>query len=136
MDIAESHGLAIDKIFAVSDAVIASGNGDLIVFRKGCDLAAILGIVKRNGNLGVSHRTALLRACKDNVFHLTASNILRGHFTEDPTHRIGDIRFSASVWSDDHGDTAIKGDDRFIGKRFEPLQFKRFESHESLTVPF
>ena len=126
VDILETHSLAIDKIFAVADTVIASGDRDLIVFGKRRDLAFLLGIIKGNGDLCVSHRTALLRSRKNDVLHLTAADILGGYLTKHPTHSVGNIRFSASVRADDNGNASVKGDHRLVGKGFEALKLKGF----------
>ena len=61
------------------------------------------------------------------VLHVRASDALGGHFAKHPSHRIGNIRFSASVRADDHGNTLIEGQNRFVGEGFESLHFKSFK---------
>jgi len=44
-------------------------------------------------------------------------------FTDHPADTVNNIRFAASIRSDDTGNTLIKVDDSLIGKAFKSLYF-------------
>ena len=121
MDIAQAHRLAVYEIFALARAVVPARYGYLVI-ALGCGKPALLrGIVKCDGNLGEAHRTALLRAGKDDILHLCAADVFRRHLAEHPAHRIGYIRFSASVRTDYDGPPLVEIDRCLVRKRLEAL---------------
>ena len=108
MDILEAHRFAIDEVFAFADAVVAARHRDLVILRHGEDLSLLLRVVERDRNLRIAHRTALLRAGEHHILHFSAADILGGHLAEHPAHRVGYIRFSASIGSYNDRDSAVK----------------------------
>ena len=68
-----------------------------------------IGVVKGYRNLGKAHGTSVIGTTKDNVLHLCTSDITAGKLTENPAHRIRDIRLTASVRSYDNSSTTLKG---------------------------
>ena len=129
MDIFETHRLAVDEVFALPNAVITARHRNLVILRHGENLSPLLRVVERDRNLRIAHRTALLGAGEYHVLHFSAADILGGHLAEHPAHRVGYIRFSASVGSHNDRNPAVKRDDRLVRKRFKALKFKRFQTH-------
>ena len=59
---------------------------------------------------------------KHNVLHSGTTDITAGKLTEYPTHRVGNIRFSTSVRTNDYSCTALKVKHRSIGEGFKAVK--------------
>ena len=119
MHVTEPDRFAIDKVFAFSAAVIPPRHRDLIIGKIHPVRAA--AVVKRDGNLGKAHRFSPVGAAENNVLHLCAADIFARYFTQNPTHRIRNIRFSAAVRADHHSRAGLKTQHGFIGKRLKAI---------------
>jgi hypothetical protein len=64
---------------------------------------------------------------KYDIFHLTASESLNALLSQNPPYRVGNIALSASIRSNNSGNTRIEIQAYFIGKRFEALYFQSFK---------
>ena len=127
VDIPQANRLAVDVVLTLPGAVVAAGNGDLIVGR--IDAVFRIRIVKGDGYFGETHGAIAVGADEDNVLHLTAADILAGQLTQHPTHRVGDIGFTASVGTYDDRGTLVETNDRLIGERLKSVQFQGFQTH-------
>ena len=134
VDVLQTNRLAVDEIFAVPRAVVASGNGHFV--ERTVQFCKIAPIVKGDRHLGISHRTATVRTAENDVFHLTSAQALGRDFTQNPTHGIGNIGFSGPVRADNdrntlsliggnvHVHAAVKQQSRLVGKGLEALHFQ------------
>ena len=127
VNIFKTHGTAVYEVFAVAGTIVAARDRHFVV--RAVKTVIFVGVVKRDRHLGKAHLTAALGTDEDNVLHLRSADALGRYFAEHPAHSVGDIRFSASVRTDDDGRAALEGQFRFIREGFEALHFKRFEIH-------
>ena len=121
VNIAQPARLAVDEILALSRAVVAAGDGDLILVAA---VEAAVGVVEPQGHLGVAQRLTLARAAENDVLHLGASEGLGRLLAQHPSHGVRNIALARAVGADDGGDTSAEHG--LIGKGFESLHFKRF----------
>ena len=66
---------------------------------------------------------------EDDVLHLRPTHGTRTLFAEDPTDRVGDIRFSAAVGADDGGHALLEHEFEMIGKGFKSMYFELRQTH-------
>ena len=99
VNIAQTASTAIDKILTLARTVVAAGDRDLVV--GAIQALLVVAVVQGDGNLRIAHRLTAVCTAKDNVLHLGASQRLRRNFAQDPTHRVRNIRLTASVRSYD-----------------------------------
>ena len=123
VNITKSYLALVYKIFAVAVSVIAAGYRNLVIGTVKSCVGSDLGIIKGDRNLGVAHRLAAVRTAEDDILHLRTSEALRGDLTEYPTHSVRNIRFTASVRTDDDRCAGFKDQSRSIGERLEALKF-------------
>ena len=64
----KTYCASVYKIFALSRAVITSCNRYLVI--RAVKATYCVGIVKRNGNLGISHRTTGICSAENDILHL------------------------------------------------------------------
>ena len=127
--------LTVDEVFAVPGAVIAARDGYFIIGTF--QLGKILGVIKGNGNLGISHWTATVGTAENNVLHFASAQAFGRDFAQNPAHCVGNIGFSRTVRPDDDGDAfcfvaqtdrhfnaVIKHQFGFVGKGLEALHFQ------------
>ena len=86
VNITQTHSAAVDKILALSRAVIASCDSYLVV--RTVQPTYHTRVVKGNGDLGVSHRLSTVSSAEDDILHLRSSDALRGHLSQHPTHSV------------------------------------------------
>ena len=127
VNIFKTHGTAVYEIFAVAGTVIAARDRHFVV--RTVETVRLIGVVKGDRHLGKAHLAAALGTYEDNVLHFRSADTLRRDLAENPAHGVRNIRFSASVRTDDDGSAALEGQFRFIREGFEALHFKRFEIH-------
>ena len=129
VDVAQTYGLAVDIIFTLARTVVTAGDRDLVVGTV--KSAEEIGIVEGHRDLGIAHRSAAVSTAENDILHLGSADALRGHLAKHPTHCVGDIRFSASVGSDDDRRSSLKGQLGLVGKGLKALQFQGFQIHGS-----
>ena len=117
--IAKSFGLTVYKILALTGPVISTGNNYLV--KLGIEPVLGIGIIKGNRNLGKAHRASRVGTTKDNVLHLSSAYITARELSEYPTHRIRNIRFSASVRTDYDRSASFKREHRPVREGFEAV---------------
>ena len=122
MDIPKTAGLAVDVIFTFSPAVVAAGNGDLLVI----DGQQPRAVVQHERHLREAELAALFRAAEDDVLHLAAAERARALLAHDPEDRVRQVGLAGAVRADDGGDVLIEGQTGLVGKRLEPLHFQSF----------
>ena len=81
----------------------------------------MIGVVERDRNIRIAERLAVLRSCENNILHGRTSKLLRALFSEHPAHRIRDVTLTASVWSDNTGDSVVKFKHDFVGKGLKSM---------------
>ena len=122
MDIPQSGGLAVNIVFAVTAAIIPTGDHNLIrVIRKGA-----VSIIQSQRGFRKANCCTLLGSAKDHVLHFGAAEGLGALLAHDPQDGIGDIGFAGAVGADDGGDVVAKADQRLVREGFKALNFKRF----------
>ena len=73
MDIAQTHCLAVQLIFALTRAVIAAGDGDLVLVAV---IQGAVGVIEAQSDLGKAHRLSERRAAEYDVLHFRAAQAL------------------------------------------------------------
>ncbi len=122
VDVPEAGGVAVDKVFALSRAVIPPGDHDLGLFQ----IKKVALIIQHKRDLREAHALALLGAVKNNVFHLGTPQGLGGLLPHDPADGVGDIGLSRAIGADDSGNILAKGEDGFFREGLKSLDFQRF----------
>ena len=129
MDIPQAGGLLIDVIFAVTGAVVAPGNHDLVGIVAQCPVR----IIQSQGSLRETHGGPLLGSAEDHVLHLGTPEGFGALLTHDPENGVGNIGFTGAVGADDGGNVIAKADQCFIRKGLEALQFQTFKIHNKTS---
>ena len=88
-----------------------------------------VGVVELQRHFAVGHTFAVFGACKNDVLHAFAAQRLGALFAERPSYSVRDVGFSASVRTDNCGDTLLKRNFHLIGKGFETSQFDFLKLH-------
>ena len=134
INILQTHRPAVDEVFAVPGAIVASGHRHLV--KRAVQLGKIPPVVERDRHLGIAHRAPAVRAAENDILHLAAAQALGGDFTKHPAHGIGNVGFSGAVRSDDdrhplplvggniHVNAAVEQQSGLIGKGLEALHFQ------------
>ena len=125
VDVAQTHALAIDIVFAFARAVIPPGNHQLVRI----EFERTVGIVQDQRRLRETHGTALLRAAENDVLHLLSTQRTGVLLAHDPANSVGNIRFSAAVRADDRGNIVAEGNGRLIRKGLKALNLKLLQIH-------
>jgi len=120
----------VGKIFALAGAVKAGRDRQFGIFDR---QFAIL-VVNDHADFGIAHRTARLRAGKNDVLHAGAAQCAHALFAEHPADGVGYVRLAAAVRTDDGGDALVELDDGTLRKGLEALDFERFQVHETTPV--
>ena len=72
MDIAQTHCLAVQLIFALTRAV-ATGDGDIVLVAV---VEGTIGVIEAQSDLGKAHRLSERRAAEDDILHFRAAQAL------------------------------------------------------------
>ena len=99
LDVHQAARARVDEVLAFARAVHTAGDGDLVKV----DGQHMIRVVEHQRDLGHTHRLARRRARENNVFHGLAAQLLGALLTQDPQNRVGDVRFSRAVGTDDDG---------------------------------
>ncbi len=86
----------------------------------------MIGIIKCNGNISVSHGLTHLRARENNILHRRSAKLLGALLPENPSYRIGNITLSRTVRSDNSRYTVMKFEINLVCKGFKPLHLNVF----------
>ena len=78
-------------------------------------------IIQRDRHRRIPQRFSQLCTGKNNILHIAATQLLGTLFTQYPAHRIGNITFSAAIWSYNTSDTVMELKFNFIGKGLKSL---------------
>ena len=73
MDIAQADSLAVQLILALARAVVAAGNGDIVLVAV---VEGAVGVIEAQSNLGKAHRLSERRAAEYDVLHFRAAQAL------------------------------------------------------------
>ena len=106
-DILNVHQAArarVDEVLTLARAVHAAGDGNLVKV----DGQHMVRVVEHQRDLGHAHRLARRRAREDDVFHGLAAQLLGALLAQDPQNRVGDVRFSRAVGTDDDSQARLK----------------------------
>ena len=116
----QADRLAIDIVLALAGAVVAPGDRRLFppVGEK------ILAPFQGQGHLGEALALAGLGAAEIHILHPAAPEGLGRLLPQNPADGVGQVGLAAAVGPHDGGDGAGKGEDRFVRKGLEPLQFQ------------
>ena len=117
MDVPQAGGLLVDVIFAITGAVVAPGDHDLV----GIVSQRPVRIVQGQSGFRKAHRRTLLGAAEDHVLHLGTAQGLAALLAHDPEDGIGNIRFTGAVGADDGSDVIAEPDQRFIREGLKAL---------------
>ena len=101
IDVAQTDGLAVDEILTLARTEIAAGDRDLVIGT--IQVSKSFGVIKGYRNLGVTHGAAAIGTAENNVLHLATAQGFGGDLTQHPTHRVGNVGFTASVRADNDG---------------------------------
>ena len=86
----------------------------------------MLRIIQDQRNLSKAHLGALGRAAEDHILHLGAPKVLGALLAHDPADRVGNIRFSGAVGTDDGGNILGKVQNRFLREGLKSLDLQSF----------
>ena len=73
MDIAQADSLAVQKILALARAVVAAGDGDIVLVAV---VEGAVGVIEAQSDLGKAHRFSQRRAAEYDVLHFRAAQAL------------------------------------------------------------
>ena len=127
LDIHQAARTRVDEVFALARTIHAAGDGNLVKV----DRQHMVRVIEHQRDLGNAHRLARRRAREDDVLHGLAAQLLGALLAQYPQNRIGDIRFSRAVRTDDDGQARLKRHMGAVGKRLEPFERKGLEIHGS-----
>ena len=126
VDILQTDVLAVDRVLALTAAVVAAADGNLV----GIHVQAVVAVIDGQRDRGKAHGATALGAAEDNVLHLAgAAQLLGAGLAQNPADRVRNIRFAGAVRPDHAGDTLADGDLGLIGEGFETLDFQFFQAH-------
>ena len=94
----------VDEVLALARAIHATGDGDFIKV----DGQHMVRVIEHQRDLGHTHRLARRRAREDDILHGLAAQLLGALLAQDPQNRVGDVRFSRAVGTDDDGQARLK----------------------------
>ena len=120
MDITQTGGLTVDVILTVTGAIVAAGDHDLV----GIVGQRPIGVVQRQGSFRETNGATLLSTAEDHVLHLGAAEGLGALLAHDPQDRIGNIRFTGAVGTDNGSDVIAKANQSLVRERLESLYFQ------------
>ena len=129
-DVLNVHQAAWTRVYEVlafARAVHTTGDSDLVKV----DRQHMVRVIEHQRDLGHAHRLARRRAREDDVFHGLAAQLLGALLAQDPQNRVGDVRFSRAVGTDDDGQARLKRHMGAVGKRLEPFEREGLEIHGS-----
>ena len=115
--IAQAHGGMIQPVFTFTGAIIPAGDGHLIAVKGKLSIAVVNG----QRHLRKALRLSVWCTVEDQPLHARAAERSCRLFAKNPADGICYVAFSAAVWPHHGCDTIVKGEQRFIGKRLEPL---------------
>ena len=99
LDVHQAARARVDEVFAFARAIHAAGDSHLVKV----DRQHMVRIIEHQRDLGHTHRLARRRAREDDVLHGLAAQLLGALLAQDPQNRVGDVRFSRAVGTDDDG---------------------------------
>ncbi len=117
----------VDEVLAFARAIHTTGDGDLVKV----DGQHMVRVIEHQRDLGDTHRLARRRAREDDVLHGLTAQLLGALLAQDPQNRVGDVRFSRAVGTDDDGQARLKRHMGAVGKRLEPFEREGLEIHGS-----
>ncbi len=132
LDIACPHLMPVDPIDRAAGALDAAGNLDLLTVVEG-ERRIARTVVERQRDLGEVARRPVGAAGEDHIIHLAAAQPLGRGLAHDPAQRLDQVRFAATVGSDDTGETGADCQLRCINERLEPDEAKPVDLHHSAT---
>ena len=127
LDVHQAARARVDEVLAFARAVHTTGDGDLVKV----DRQHMVRVIEHQRDLGDTHRLTRRRAREDDVLHGLAAQLLGALLTQDPQNRVGDVRFSRAVGTDDDGQARLKRHMGAVGKRLEPFEREGLEIHGS-----
>ena len=127
LDVHQAARARIDEVLTLTRTIHAAGDGHLVKV----DGQHMVRIVENQRDLGHAYRLARRRAREDDVFHGLAAQLLGALLAQNPQNRVGDVRFSRAVGTDDDGQARLKRHMGAVGKRLEPFEREGLEIHGS-----
>ena len=125
IDIFKTAGSTVYHIFALTAAKNTTGNFHLVIIA--CQEMG--RVIQHKRNLGIAERLALLRTCKNDILHFSATESFCTLLAQHPSYSIGNITLTAAVRSNNGSYPLMNLDNRFIGKGFKALQLYSFKVH-------
>src|SRR5258708_25972710 len=86
-------------------------------------------------NFGEVDRTTSRGSLKDHFVHLRAAQQACALLAKHPAHGVGDVGFSAAVWTNDSGDAALEQQFGAVGERLETVELELGQPHYNI-LPF
>ena len=113
LNIAQSAGGAVQKIFATSIAEHATGHGDFgkTQIHPGGLEVFLVHIAKGDRDLGHARGLAAagaVGAAENDIGHFAATQGFCGLFAQHPSNGVGDIRFTTSIGAHHGGDARLE----------------------------
>ena len=127
LDVHQAARARVDEVLALARAIHAAGDSHLVKV----DGKHMVRVVEHQRDLGHTHRFTRRRARKDDIFHGLAAQLLGALLTQDPQNRVGYVRFSRAVGTDDDGQARLKRHMGAVGKRLKPFEREGLEIHGS-----
>ena len=128
VDVLQAAGGAVDEVLGLAVAEDAAGDADFI------PLHAQLLFTLGEGHRDLGHIVGLtgIGAVENDIGHFTAAKGLGRLLAEHPADGVQNVRFTASVRTDDGGHPAVEAEDRLGGEGFEADQLEGLEIHEKV----
>ena len=127
LDVHQAARARIDEVLTLTRTIHAAGDSHLVKV----DGKHMVRVIEHQRDLGDTHRLARRRAREDDVLHGLAAQLLGALLAQDPQNRVGDVRFSRAVGTDDDGQARLKRHMGAVGKRLEPFEREGLEIHGS-----
>ena len=86
----------------------------------------MIAVIQSNGNRSKAKGLSGLRAGKNNVLHVSASELLGTLFSKNPADRITYVAFPTAVWANDSRNSIMKFEIDFLCKGLKPVHFNIF----------
>ena len=130
IDIPQADSSSIDGVFTFSGPIVPAGHRHLLPTVG----QQVLALLQGEGHLGKALTLAVLGAAEDHILHLTSPQGPGGLLPQHPADGIGQIGLAAAVGPHDCRDGMGKGEEGFVRKGFEPLQFQGFQPQGTLLL--
>ncbi len=120
VDVAQADAVAVDQVLALSVAVGAAADDDLLEV----DWQPAVAVVEDEVDLAHADGRLLAATGEDDVFEATGAERAGALFAEDPANGVGDVALADAVRPDDAGDAGPELEDSLSSEALEPAQLQ------------